>query len=119
MPGPALQKTLWTLPLLAGLGTAMAADAPTGYTAQLFAPGVISTAANDWTPTFTPDGKTAYLWRSGLSWGFILESHQTGAGWSEPVIAPFSGEYPDSSPVMAPDGSYMVFESQQIGRAHV
>ena len=113
MTGPGLPKALCAALLLTGLGAAAAADAPAGYPAELFAPGVISTAANDWTPTFAPDGKTAYLWRSGLSWGFILESHQTENGWSEPVIAAFSGEYPDSSPVMAPDGSYMVFESQR------
>jgi len=28
-----------------------------------------------------------------------------------PVVAPFSGEWPDSSPAMSPDGSYVVFQS--------
>ncbi|HEV2112382.1 MAG TPA: hypothetical protein VGT99_13570, partial [Gammaproteobacteria bacterium] len=77
----------------------------------------ISGPANDWTPAFAPDGKTLYFTRSGVSWGFILESHQTGSGWSEPVIAPFSGEYPDSSPAMAPDGTYLVFQSQRPATA--
>jgi Tol biopolymer transport system component len=112
-----LQKTLWATLLLTGLGTAVAADAPAGYPAELFAPGVISTAANDWTPAFTPDGQAMYFSRSSLSWGFILESHRTGDGWSEPTIAPFSGEYPDSSPAMAPDGSYIVFESKRPATA--
>jgi len=104
--------------LLATAATATAADAPAVPAAQLFAAGSISGPANDWTPAFSPDGKSLYFTRSGPSWGFILESHQTmDGGWSEPVLASFSGEYPDSSPAMAPDGSYMVFQSQRPATA--
>ena len=94
-----------------------AAEAPVAPPAELFAPGTVSGPANDWAPAFSPDGKTVYFGRSGASWGFILESHLTDQGWSEPVIAPFSGEYPDSSPAMAPDGSYIVFQSQRPATA--
>jgi len=104
------------LSLLASSFGAVVADAP-DLTPKLFAPGVISGPANDWTPTFSPDGKRIEFTRSGLSWGFILESELKGGKWAEPVIAPYSGEWPDSSPTEAWDGSYVVFESQRPATA--
>jgi len=77
----------------------------------IFAPGVISGPGNDGTPTFTPDGKTIYFTRSGATWTVIVESHREGDRWSEPVIAPFSGEWADMQPVLSPDGSYLIFAS--------
>jgi hypothetical protein len=35
----------------------------------------------------------------------IVESHQVDGHWTQPTLAPFSGEWPDSSPAMSPDGS--------------
>src|SRR5215472_8386506 len=104
MTGPGITRSILFAAACAALGSA-AADAPAAPAVELFAPGTVSGPANDWTPVFSPDGKTMYFWRSATSWGFILESHQTDKGWSEPTIASFSGEYPDSSPAMAPDGS--------------
>jgi WD40 repeat protein len=82
-----------------------------GPAPQIFSPGVISGPANDGSPTFSPDGNTLYFTRSTAGWGVILESHQSHGQWSEPAVAPFSGEWSDSSPGMAPDGSYLVFVS--------
>lgn len=78
---------------------------------QLFAPGVISGPANDGSPTFAPDGNILYFTRSTAGWGVILESRRVHGEWSEPEVAPFSGEWSDSSPGMAPDGSFIVFVS--------
>lgn len=78
---------------------------------QVFAPGVISGPANDAGPTFTPDGKTVYFFRSNGNDYFIMESHLTKAGWSAPTVAPFSGQWRDLEPAMAPDGSYLIFAS--------
>lgn len=80
---------------------------------QIFAPGVISGPANDGSPVFTPDGSTIYFTRTNGNWGAILESHMVNGQWSRPVLAPFSGEWPDSSPAMAPDGAYLIFESRR------
>lgn len=80
-------------------------------TPQLFAPGVISGPANDGSPTFTPDGNTLFFTRSTAGWGVILESHRSHGHWSEPKVAPFAGEWSDSSPEMAPDGSFLVYVS--------
>jgi Tol biopolymer transport system component len=78
---------------------------------EVFAPGVISGPANDGAPTFSPDGKTLYFARSGTSWGFILESRSVNGAWTAPEIASFSGQWSDSQPAMAPDGSHLVFSS--------
>jgi hypothetical protein len=78
---------------------------------RIFAPGEISGPANDGSPTFSPDGNTIFFTRSTQRWGLIVESHKVDGHWSEPTLAPFSGEWPDSSPAMSPDGSYIVFQS--------
>ena len=78
---------------------------------EIFAPGVVSAGANDGSPTFSPDGNTLFFARSGANWSVILESDKSGSGWSEPRIAPFSGQWNDWAPEFAPDGSYVVFVS--------
>jgi Tol biopolymer transport system component len=82
-------------------------------TPQIFAPGVVSGPANDGTPAFSPNGNTIFFTRSTANWGVIVESHKIQGEWSRPTLAPFSGEWPDSSPAMSPDGSYLVFESNR------
>ncbi|HXC16256.1 MAG TPA: hypothetical protein VNV60_02330 [Holophagaceae bacterium] len=89
----------------------VSAQAPTLPAPEIFAPGVISGPANDGAPAFTPDGNTAFFSRGGGSWSAILESHRVDGRWSEPVIAPFSGEWSDSQPAVSPDGSFLVFVS--------
>lgn len=78
---------------------------------RIFAPGVISGPANDGSPTFSPDGNTLFFTRSGAGGGTILESHRVNGHWTQPVIAPFSGDWPELAPEMSPDGSYLIFVS--------
>ena len=73
----------------------------------VFAPGVISGPQNDTDAAFTPDGNSLVFARANT----ILVSHRSGGTWSKPEIAPFSGQWPDLQPTMAPDGSYLVFVS--------
>jgi Tol biopolymer transport system component len=83
-------------------------------TPELFAPGIISGPVNDAAPVFTPDGRTVYFHRSGPSLGcFIFVSHWQDGEWSKPAVAPFSGQWQDLEPAMAPDGSYMIFSSNR------
>ena len=115
------KRTCWLLcllicaPIARGQSNSPTTPAGSGATVavspQIFAPGVISGPANDGSPTFAPDGHTLFFTRSTAAWGVILESHQTHGQWSEPEVAPFSGEYSDSSPGMAPDGSFILFVS--------
>jgi Tol biopolymer transport system component len=90
---------------------AAAAALPVLPAPQLFAPGTISVAANDGSPTFSPDGKTLLFTRSAANWGAILESERSGNGWTKPHIAAFSGRWSDWAPEFSPDGRYLVFVS--------
>jgi len=96
--------------LLTLLSTAAAAQATPP---RIFSPGVISGPANDLSPAFTPDGKTVFFTRSNSNQSTILVSHLSGGTWSKPRIAPFSGEWLDLEPTMAPDGSYLIFISSR------
>jgi Tol biopolymer transport system component len=63
--------------------------------------------------TFSPDGATVFFDQQAGWNGFIMEAHLTGGGWSTPRIAPFSGQWLDHDPAMAPDGSFLVFTSNR------
>ena len=84
--------------------------------AELFAPGVISDANRQWRITFTPDGRTAYFAESE---GFfpatrkatIHVSRLVDGRWTEPTVAPFSGEHSDIDPFVTPDGRRLYFSS--------
>jgi len=104
----ALVAALLAFALVAG---AAQGALPTLAAPQIFAPGIISGPANDGSPTFSRDGHLLLFTRSGSNWGIILESQRSGARWSEPRIAAFSGEWPDSSPEFSPDGKYVVYVS--------
>jgi hypothetical protein len=84
-----------------------------GESPRLFAPGIISGAADDLSPAFTPDGKEVYFTRRNRSGGMILVSRLVDGVWSDPQIAPFSGKWNDLEPAMAPDGSFLVFASNR------
>jgi Tol biopolymer transport system component len=84
---------------------------------QVFAPGVISSTAHEASPAFTPDGQTVYFSRQNPQSSAVLVSHRRGLGWTTPELAEFSGEWDDMEPAMAPDGSFMVFVSNQPARA--
>ncbi len=82
----------------------------------LFGEGVISTEAEEWGITFTPDGRTAYFARSDAFFpqsrqATIMETHWGEDGWSEPVAASFSGQWSDIDPFVSPDGSRLFFSS--------
>ena len=85
-------------------------------TPEVFAPGVISSDQFEWRITFSPDGRTAFF---GRSEGFfpltrqatIMMSRYERGKWTEPEVAPFSGEYPDLDPFISPDGRTLYFSS--------
>ena len=81
---------------------------------DVFAPGVISSPAHDSAPAFTPSGTTVYFGRSNAEQSAILVSQRKANGqWGTPQVAPFSGEWNDMEPAMAPDGSFLVFVSDR------
>ena len=76
---------------------------------EIFAPGVVSGPSNDADAAFAPDGTTLVFSRDGA----ILLSTKSPAGWSTPVLAPFSGRWMDAQPTFAPDGGALVFVSNR------
>lgn len=84
---------------------------------EIFAPGAISGPAGVDCLTFAPDGATVYFDQQAGASGFIMEAHRVGDGWSAPRIAPFSGQWQDHDPAMAPDGSFLVYTSNRAAVA--
>ena len=115
-----MQRLILSLALM----TSLAALAPTALAAkkcpepQVFAPGVISRPGNNWESrvTLSPDRSVA-LWGVGNFFAgeplVILMSHATKTGWSEPVVASFSGTYDDVDTIFAPDGKTVYFSSKR------
>jgi Tol biopolymer transport system component len=92
------------------------ARSTTGSTPAIFAPDVISDDNEQWRITFTPDGKTAYFAESPEFFPFtrqatIYVSTFVKGAWTEPVVAPFSGEYSDIDPFLSPNGQRLYFSS--------
>ncbi|HEU4663334.1 MAG TPA: hypothetical protein VFS55_04825 [Dokdonella sp.] len=83
----------------------------------VFAPGTISGPAHDSAPAFTADGDTVYFTRSNAAQSTIVVSHRRGGHWSEPEVAPFSGEWNDMEPSFAPDRTWLVFVSNRPASA--
>jgi Tol biopolymer transport system component len=68
---------------------------------------------NDDTVTFTPDGATVFFHRSSGANETIMISHRINRHWSPPQPAAFSGQWHDKNPLVAPDGSYLLFNSDR------
>ncbi|MGA7157202.1 MAG: hypothetical protein WBY53_10160 [Acidobacteriaceae bacterium] len=74
--------------------------------------GIIHSDSDD-TLAFTPDGKTVFFDRSEGPHKTILVSHRVNGRWLPPHVASFSGRWFDQDPLVAPDGSYMLFDSDR------
>jgi len=96
--------------------SALCAAAVPDPTPTVFAAGVISGPAHDAAPAFSPDGNTVFFGRQAPEVAVVMESHRNARGWSAPRIAPFSGEWTDMEPAMAPDGSYLIYVSNRPAR---
>ncbi len=84
---------------------------------QVFAPGVISGPADADAATFAPDGRTVYFDRLDSDRSRIVVSQLRDGIWSPPQTAPFSGVWSDKDPAMAPDGAFMIFDSNRPAAA--
>ena len=98
-------------PILKGpyLGQPLPGNAP-----ELFAPGIITTEYHEHSsPAFSPDGNEVY-WSVFINyWGpqVILYMKQENGQWTQPKIAPFSGQYTDGNPCFSKNGKQLFFES--------
>lgn len=74
--------------------------------------GIIHPDSDD-TLAFTPDGNTVFFDRSSGPHKTIMVSHRANGRWSRPQVAGFSGRWFDQDPLVAPDGSYVLFNSDR------
>jgi len=74
--------------------------------------GIIHQDSDD-TPAFLPDGNTVFFDRSDGPRKTIMVSHRINGHWSLPQIASFSGRWYDQNPLVAPDGSFLLFNSDR------
>ncbi|MEO6966713.1 MAG: hypothetical protein ABI076_12600 [Acidobacteriaceae bacterium] len=64
-------------------------------------------------PAFTPDGNTVIFDVYTPKSSTIMVSHRINGEWTRPELVPFSGQWIDQDPAMAPDGSFLVFVSNR------
>jgi len=91
-------------------------QSPPGMTAEVFAPGIISTEKyGEVACTFSPDGKEFYFTRHQFEPGTqcIMVSKAQNGRWTKPDIAKFSGKYADLEPHVTPDGEKLFFLSDR------
>ncbi|HSK92441.1 MAG TPA: hypothetical protein VLA76_00115 [Candidatus Angelobacter sp.] len=121
---PAASPTTTLNPPASSPTAASASAAPSSTPAQAshapelaaFAPGVVSTDAEEYRITFTPDGTTALFARGERFFpqsrqATIYETRLVDGSWTEPTVVPFSGEHPDIDPWFSPDGAHVFFSS--------
>lgn len=106
-----IMKMTTRLCFLLAFGSAAYASVPVD-TPTLFAPQSMAGDADDGAAAFTPNGATVYFMRGTDSYT-LMESDRIDGRWSAPRPAPFSGQWRDLDPAMAPDGSYMLFVSNR------
>ena len=86
---------------------------------QAIAPGVISTPAEEFKATVSPDGLTLLYVLTDHQFRHmtIVESHRPSpsAEWRTPEVASFSGIWRDGDPAFAPDGKKLLFISNRGG----
>jgi len=81
--------------------------------AMLFAPVLINTGLFTRDFSMSPDGKEIYFSIITGRAGVIMVSYYKNGKWTEPVIAPFSGnkQFYDFEPHISPDGNQLFFLS--------
>src|ERR1700760_505018 len=82
---------------------------------EIVGAGVISTEDDEFGGGITPDGKTLIFCRSAAPhYLYVMAGSKLVDGkWSDPEMLPFSGQYRDTDPVIAPDGNSILFASDR------
>ena len=83
---------------------------PPAKTPEVFAPGIVSTAADEYAFEISPSGDEMLFSRSGM---LILISQNNDGTWKLPAVAPFSGKYIDGESCFSPGGNKIYFCSRR------
>lgn len=100
--------------LAAAIAAATAATTP-----EMLAPGTISTEANEFGGTISPDGREIYFSVSvqhSYMYAIYYSRKDNSGHWGRPMLAPWSGRGRDFDPVFAPDGRSLLFISDRPER---
>lgn len=85
-----------------------------GNTPEIFAPNIISTGMSEINAVFSPDFKEFYYSiRMPNGQLVIMVLKNDGSKWTQPEVAPFSGDYPDADPFITYDGNRLYFISKR------
>jgi len=84
---------------------------PPGVEPQVFAPGIISTDANEGCSSFSKDGKLFLFTRGNSPLSGILMMEQVDGVWSNPQLAPFSVGKLDWDFMLAPNSKAVYISS--------
>ncbi|MBU8922658.1 MAG: hypothetical protein KOO63_12640 [Bacteroidales bacterium] len=84
-----------------------------GTTPEIFAPGVISTPAHEFSCCFSPDEKEFYFTRNvaELNEKVIMVTRLRGGVWSAPAVVPFVENQFSFEPMVTPDNKRLYFMS--------
>jgi hypothetical protein len=83
---------------------------PPGMIPELFAPGIVSTRADEYGLEVSLDGNEILFVRGG---SIMLAARNSDGAWRLPAVAPFSGEHIDGEPCFSPDGRRIIFASRR------
>ena len=97
-----------------GRGPYLGQDPP-GTTPKVFAPGIVSTVAHEFSCSFTPDGKEFYFTRRDPTRGvnLIMVTRDIDGTWTKPEVVPFIQNRMSFEPRVTPDGSRLYFTWEQ------
>ena len=89
---------------------------PPGDTAELFAPGIVSTGMYTRDIAMLPDGSEIYFGVLLGRFNTILETHQVNGRWTKPEVAPFARDsrFFNLEPAISPDGRRFFFLSTRV-----
>jgi Tol biopolymer transport system component len=87
---------------------------------SMLAPNRISTTANEFGGSITPDGREIYYSVSvqhSYMYAIYFSRREADGSWGPQQLAPFSGRGRDFDPVISPDGQKLLFISDRPGTA--
>ena len=85
---------------------------PPGKTAEIFAPGLISTGHGERIACFSQDGRELYFMLYGSPIGVLLYTKEKEGVWTKPKVMPFAGNY-NGEYTLSPTGDQIVFSSNR------
>lgn len=86
---------------------------PPGLTPEIFAPGILSTEANEFNAAFTQSGDAVYFTQTSKTGQDIFVIKMEKGHWQERKQASFSGTYRDVDPFITHDGKKLYFSSNR------